>query len=222
MFINGKGSFIAMNLNQNYLTQLHQSLDTEIENLRDDAESNQVPIVDKLTLDLLKQLIRMNNAKEILEIGTAIGYSSMQFASISDGIKVTTIERNENMIMNAKVHFQEFNYQHQIRLIEADALEAYDQVNDREYDMIFIDAAKAQSRKFFELYTPLLKKGGLVVTDNVLYHGFVSNIDIVRSRNVKQMVKKVQQYNQWLMKQSHFTTNFINMDDGIAISIKGE
>ena len=211
-----------MNLNQNYLTQLHQSLDTEIENLRDDAESNQVPIVDKLTLDLLKQLIRMNNAKEILEIGTAIGYSSMQFASISDGIKVTTIERNENMIMNAKVHFQEFNYQHQIRLIEADALEAYDQVNDREYDMIFIDAAKAQSRKFFELYTPLLKKGGLVVTDNVLYHGFVSNIDIVRSRNVKQMVKKVQQYNQWLMKQSHFTTNFINMDDGIAISIKGE
>lgn len=222
MFINGKGSFIAMNLNQNYLTQLHQSLDNEIENLRDDAESNQVPIVDKLTLDLLKQLIRMNNAKEILEIGTAIGYSSMQFASISDGIKVTTIERNENMIMNAKVHFQEFNYQHQIRLIEADALEAYDQVNDREYDMIFIDAAKAQSRKFFELYTPLLKKGGLVVTDNVLYHGFVSNIDIVRSRNVKQMVKKVQQYNQWLMKQSHFTTNFINMDDGIAISIKGE
>ncbi|MBL7565126.1 O-methyltransferase [Staphylococcus saccharolyticus] len=211
-----------MNLNQNYLTQLHQSLDNEIENLRDDAESNQVPIVDKLTLDLLKQLIRMNNAKEILEIGTAIGYSSMQFASISDGIKVTTIERNENMIMNAKVHFQEFNYQHQIRLIEADALEAYDQVNDREYDMIFIDAAKAQSRKFFELYTPLLKKGGLVVTDNVLYHGFVSNIDIVRSRNVKQMVKKVQQYNQWLMKQSHFTTNFINMDDGIAISIKGE
>ena len=222
MFINGKGSFIAMNLNQNYLTQLHQSLDTEIENLRDDAESNQVPIVDKLTLDLLKQLIRMNNAKEILEIGTAIGYSSMQFASISDDIKVTTIERNENMIMNAKVHFQEFNYQHQIRLIEADALEAYDQVNDREYDMIFIDAAKAQSRKFFELYTPLLKKGGLVVTDNVLYHGFVSNIDIVRSRNVKQMVKKVQQYNQWLMKQSHFTTNFINMDDGIAISIKGD
>ncbi|MEQ6086234.1 O-methyltransferase [Staphylococcus saccharolyticus] len=211
-----------MNLNQNYLTQLHQSLDTEIENLRDDAESNQVPIVDKLTLDLLKQLIRMNNAKEILEIGTAIGYSSMQFASISDDIKVTTIERNENIIMNAKVHFQEFNYQHQIRLIEADALEAYDQVNDREYDMIFIDAAKAQSRKFFELYTPLLKKGGLVVTDNVLYHGFVSNIDIVRSRNVKQMVKKVQQYNQWLMKQSHFTTNFINMDDGIAISIKGE
>lgn len=61
-----------------------------------------------------------------------------------------------------------------------------------------------------------------MVTDNVLYHGFVSNIDVVRSRNVKQMVKKVQQYNEWLMEQSQFTTNFINMDDGLAISIKGE
>ena len=107
-------------------------------------------------------------------------------------------------------------------MIEGNALETYQQVNDREYDMIFIDAAKAQSKKFFELYTPLLRKGGIVVTDNVLYHGFVSNIDIVRSRNVRQMVKKVQQYNQWLMEQSGYTTNFLNIDDGLAISIKGE
>ncbi|MDU3265577.1 MAG: methyltransferase, partial [Staphylococcus sp.] len=87
---------------------------------------------------------------------------------------------------------------------------------------IFIDAAKAQSQKFFEYYAPLLKKGGLVITDNVLYHGFVSDIDIVRSRNVKQMVKKVQKYNTWLMKQKNYKTNFLNMDDGLAISIKGE
>ena len=71
-------------------------------------------------------------------------------------------------------------------------------------------------------YTPLLKNGGLVITDNVLYHGFVSDIDIVRSRNVKQMVKKVQKYNTWLMKQKNYKTNFLNMDDGLAISIKGE
>ncbi|NYM82792.1 methyltransferase, partial [Salmonella enterica subsp. enterica serovar Typhimurium] len=69
---------------------------------------------------------------------------------------------------------------------------------------------------------PLLKNGGLVITDNVLYHGFVSDIDIVRSRNVKQMVKKVQKYNTWLMKQKNYKTNFLNMDDGLAISIKGE
>ena len=88
------------------------------------------------------------------------------------------------------------------------ALEQFEQVNDRVYDMIFIDAAKAQSQKFFELYTPLLKDGGMVITDNVLYHGFVADIDIVRNRNVRQMVKKVQSYNEWLMNNENYTTNF--------------
>ena len=80
-----------MDLNQDYLTQLHQRLDTNIENLRSYAEDNQVPIVDKLTLDMIKQLIRMNHTKQILEIGTAIGYSSMQFASVASDIEVTTL-----------------------------------------------------------------------------------------------------------------------------------
>ena len=81
---------------------------------------------------------------------------------------------------------------------------------------------KLNQRNFFEYYTPLLRNGGLVITDNVLYHGFVSNIDIVRSRNVKQMVKKVQKFNDWLISLENYSTNFINMDDGLAISIKGE
>ena len=72
------------------------------------------------------------------------------------------------------------------------------------------------------MYEPLLKEGGIIVTDNVLYHGFVSDISVVRSRNVRQMVKKVQEYNEWLMVQPRFTTNFLNIDDGLAISIKGE
>ena len=157
-----------MDSNQKYLAQLHQSIDTEIEELRVYAEENQVPIVDKLTLDLIRQLIRMNRTKKILEIGTAIGYSSMQFANISKDINVTTIERNEDMIHLAKMFIKKYRYQNQIRLIEYDALNAFEQVNDKQYDMIFIDAAKAQSMKFFQLYTPLLKKGGIVVTDNVL------------------------------------------------------
>jgi len=135
---------------------------------------------------------------------------------------VTTIERNVEMQDKAKENIELFQYYNQIRLIEGDALEQVENVDDRSYDMIFIDAAKAQSKKFFELYTPLLKVGGIVVTDNVLYHGFVSDISVVRNRNVRQMVKKVQDYNEWLMNHTDYTTNFLNMDDGLAISIKGE
>ncbi|MDN6842429.1 MAG: O-methyltransferase, partial [Staphylococcus equorum] len=170
----------------------------------------------------IKQIIRLHKPINILEIGTAIGYSAMKFASISEKINVTTIERNIEMQDKAKENIELFQYYNQIRLIEGDALEQVENVSDRSYDMIFIDAAKAQSKKFFELYTPLLKVGGVVVTDNVLYHGFVSDISVVRNRNVRQMVKKVQDYNEWLMNHTDYTTNFLNMDDGLAISIKGE
>ena len=178
--------------------------------------------MDRNTLEIIKQIIRIHQTKRIIEIGTAIGYSSMQFASVSKDIHVTTIERDPEMIDQAKHNITSNQFTNQIELIEGDALEQFDKVKSQTFDMLFIDAAKAQSKKFFELYTPLLKKGGIVVTDNVLYHGFVSNIDIVRSRNVRQMVKKVQQFNEWLMQNEQYTTNFLNMDDGLAISIKGE
>lgn len=211
-----------MEANQQYLLDIHRKTDNKIETLREYAEQNAVPIVDRLSLEMIKQLIRIHRAKNILEIGTAIGYSSMQFASVSNDILITTIERDEEMITQAKSNFETYGYSSQIRLIEGNALEQYNEVNDKQYDIIFIDAAKAQSKKFFEYYTPLLRNGGLVITDNVLYHGFVSNIDIVRSRNVKQMVKKVQKFNDWLISLENYSTNFINMDDGLAISIKGE
>ena len=211
-----------MEANQQYLLDKHRKTDNKIETLREYAEQNAVPIVDRLSLEMIKQLIRIHRAKNILEIGTAIGYSSMQFASVSNDIHITTIERDEEMITQAKSNFETYGYSSQIRLIEGNALEQYNEVNDKQYDIIFIDAAKAQSKKFFEYYTPLLRNGGLVITDNVLYHGFVSNIHIVRSRNVKQMVQKVQKFNDWLISLENYSTNFINMDDGLAISIKGE
>ena len=211
-----------MEANQQYLLDKHRKTDNKIETLREYAEQNAVPIVDRLSLEMIKQLIRIHRAKNILEIGTAIGYSSMQFASVSNDIHITTIERDEEMITQAKSNFETYGYSSQIRLIEGNALEQYNEVNDKQYDIIFIDAAKAQSKKFFEYYTPLLRNGGLVITDNVLYHGFVSNIDIVRSRNVKPMVQKAQKFNDWLMSLENYSTNFINMDDGLAISIKGE
>lgn len=211
-----------MDNNESYILNLHKTNDNDIELLREYANTNQVPIVDRNTLEIIKQIIRIHQTKRIIEIGTAIGYSSMQFASVSKDIHVTTIERDTEMIDQAKHNITSNQFTNQIELIEGDALEQFDKVKSQTFDMLFIDAAKAQSKKFFELYTPLLKKGGIVVTDNVLYHGFVSNIDIVRSRNVRQMVRKVQQFNEWLMQNEQYTTNFLNMDDGLAISIKGE
>ncbi|EKU49949.1 O-methyltransferase [Staphylococcus massiliensis] len=208
----------------NYLVNLHQVLKENdiIEQLREYAEAHQVPIVHPLTLDMIKQLIRMKDVRSVLEIGTAIGYSSMQFASVKSGIHVTTVERNPDMIQRAKENIQHYRYEDNITLVEGDASERHDAIFNQTYDMLFIDAAKAQSKRFFEMYAPLVKPGGLILTDNVLYHGFVADIDVVRSRNVKQMVKKVQKYNEWLIQLEGYHTNFLDIEDGLAITIKGE
>ncbi|TDM04415.1 O-methyltransferase [Macrococcus carouselicus] len=204
--------------NRDYITQLNTF--SKLDELRKYAVEHQVPIMDKVALELVKQLIRIHRAESILEIGTAIAYSGMHFASISDSMHVTTIERSPEMYEQAVQNIEAFGYDKQLRLIFEDAAEAFAQVNDREYDILFIDAAKAQSKKFFELYSPLVRKGGLIITDNILYHDFVGNIEIVRNRNVKQMVRKIEKYNDWLKEQPGYTTNFIDLGDGMSISVK--
>src|SRR5699024_4257917 len=156
-----KKEVIDVDKNQTYLLNLHKQTDNEIEKLRPFAEENQVPIVDKLSLDMIKQLIRVHCPKHILEIGTAIGYSAMQFASVNEQIHVTTIERDEKMQRLSKQHVTQFGYDDQITLVQGDALEQFENVSTHSYDMIFIDAAKAQSKKFFELYSPLLNEQGM-------------------------------------------------------------
>lgn len=204
-----------------YIEQLLFQNSSNIDELRHYAEQYNVPIMDKISTEFVKQLIRIKDVKSILEIGTAIGYSAMHFASCDPDINVWTIERKEEMYEQAISNIKDFGYESQINVIFSDALEAFELLpTDHSFDMIFIDAAKAQSQKFFELYEPLLKDDGIIITDNILYHGFVSNIEIVRNRNVKQMVKKVQKYNQWLMNHDKYKTTLINIGDGMAISKK--
>ncbi|MEB7407691.1 O-methyltransferase [Mammaliicoccus sciuri] len=204
-----------------YIEQLLFQNSSNIDELRHYAEQYNVPIMDKISTEFVKQLIRIKDVKSILEIGTAIGYSAMHFASCDPDINVWTIERKEEMYEQAISNIKDFGYESQINVIFSDALEAFELLpTDQSFDMIFIDAAKAQSQKFFELYEPLLKDDGIIITDNILYHGFVSNIEIVRNRNVKQMVKKVQKYNQWLMNHENYKTTLINIGDGMAISKK--
>ncbi|UTG99251.1 O-methyltransferase [Macrococcoides canis] len=200
-----------------YISNLNPMND--VDTLIQYAKDHDVPIMDKISVEFVKQLIRIHKAQSILEIGTAIGYSALHFASVNSDVHVTTIERNEEMYNIALQNFEAF-HTNQIRPVYKDALEAFHDVNDMQYDILFIDAAKAQSMKFFELYSPLVKQGGLIITDNILYHDFVGNIEIVRSRNIKQMVRKIEKYNTWLSEHPDYDTNFLDIGDGMSISIK--
>ena len=113
-----------------------------ITNLEIYAKENNVPIIQKEGLNFLIEYIKQNNVKTILEIGTAIGYSSINMALVSDDIQITTIERNEKMYKQAIENIKDFNLENRINVIYGDAL---DTVVQGKYDLIFIDAAKAQN-----------------------------------------------------------------------------
>lgn len=179
------------------------------------AEENNVPIIQKEGLNFILNYIKENKVKKILEIGTAIGYSSISMALIDENIKITTIERNKEMFSLATKNVKDFNLEKRINIIYADALEA--EIKDK-YDLIFIDAAKAQYIKFFEKYKSNLKENGAIITDNLNFHGLANNPEEIHSKNLKALVRKINNYKEFLKENKEFKTNFYEKGDGISVS----
>ena len=184
------------------------------------AKEKKVPIIQKEGLNFLLKIIKENNIKTILEIGTAIGYSAINMAKIDSNISVTTIERNNEMYLQAKQNINDFKLEDRINLIYGDAL--FTEI-EGEYDLIFIDAAKAQYIKFFEKYKKNLNKKGIIITDNLNFHGLAKNPEEIKSKNLKALVKKINLYKEFLKENKDYSTTFYEIGDGIAISKrKGE
>ena len=179
------------------------------------AKENNVPIIQKEGLNFLIKYIKENNIINILEIGTAIGYSAINMALINENIKVTTIERNEEMYNLAKINIRKFNLENRITIILSDALET--EIKDT-YDLIFIDAAKGQYTKFFEKYKNFLNPGGVIITDNLKFHGYVGESSKLDKGNLKSLVEKIEGYIAFLKNNEEFDTVFKDIGDGLSIS----
>ena len=190
-----------------------------LQELEEYAHVNHVPIMVSDGINYLTNYIKENNVKNILEIGTAIAYSAIKMCLVDDDIKVTTIERNPDMIAKAKENIHKFNMEDRITIIEGDALEV--EVTGS-YDLIFIDAAKSQYINFFNKYSKLLKDSGTIVTDNLNFHGLRENIDSIESKNLRSMMKKLNNYIEFLETNNEYTTTFLNIGDGIGITKRND
>ena len=188
-----------------------------LEEIEEYALNENIPIMQKDGIEFLTNYIKDNNIKNILEIGSAIGYSALKMALVSDDIKVTTIERDKNRYDIALKNIEKFDLKDRITIILSDAL---DVELDSEYDLIFIDAAKAQYIKFFEKFDKNLKKGGVIVSDNLSFHGLVEDDSKTTNRNTKQLVKKIRKYIDFLKNNEKYETTFYSIGDGVALSIK--
>lgn len=188
-----------------------------IKSLEKYAHENNIPIMEKEGINFLTNYIKTNDIKNILEIGSAIGYSAIMCALVADDIKVTTIERDTNRYSVAVKNINAFNLNDRINIINDDAFNVDLKLK---YDLIFIDAAKAQYIKFFEKFKNNLNKNGVIISDNLKFHGLVNGNDENLSRNVKGLVRKLRLYITFLENNKEFETEFLDIGDGVAISKK--
>ena len=182
------------------------------------AKDNNVPIMLPDGIEFLLNYIKENNVKTILEIGTAIGYSAIRMALISSDIKVTTIERDIDRYNEAIKNISDFSLENQINVIYADA---FDVDLSEKFDLIFIDAAKSQYIKFIEKFKHNLNETGTIISDNLEFHGLVENKENVSlSRNVRGLVRKINEYVAFLKDNREFKTDFYSIGDGIGVSVR--
>ena len=183
--------------------------------IEDYAHENNIPIMLSDGIKFLTDFIKKNNVKRILEIGSAIGYSAIRMALVDSDISVVTIERDTIRYNEAVKNINDFALSERIDIRLADALEC--DVSG-EFDLIFIDAAKAQYIKFFLKYKSNLAKDGVIISDNLSFHGMVDNVESITNRNTKQLVGKIIKYVDFLKNNEEFDTEFISIGDGIGIS----
>ncbi|HLR61083.1 MAG TPA: O-methyltransferase [Lentibacillus sp.] len=200
-----------------YLMQTLPDEDNWVSELEQSAHNEGVPIMDPVSMQFVMQLIRLTKPKRILEIGSAIGYSALRMLQANPEAKIVTIEKDEERYNQAKRNISERGEQDHIRTIHGDAIDELQGMTEGPFDLILIDAAKGQYRRFFELSAPLLANDGVVLTDNVLFKGYVADSEKQHPRYEK-IAQKIRAYNDWLINHPGFTTTIVPVGDGIAIS----
>ena len=183
------------------------------------AKEHNVPIIEKESIAYLMKFIKQHDIKSVLEIGSAIGYSGILMASSSQQVKVTTIERDETNYMEALKNVKKCGFEGKVTVVFQDALEL-NLAEGTEYDLIFIDAAKGQYKKFFEKYKYFLAPGGAIITDNLKFHGYVGKSDKIESKNLRQLVGKIEGYIDFLKTNEEFDTDFLDIGDGLSVSVR--
>lgn len=183
------------------------------------AKEHNVPIIEKESIAYLMKFIKQHGIQSVLEIGSAIGYSAILMASSSREVKVTTIERDETNYMEALKNVKKCGFEGKVNVVFQDALEL-NLAEGTEYDLIFIDAAKGQYKKFFEKYKYFLAPGGAIITDNLKFHGYVGKSETIESKNLRQLVGKIEGYIDFLKTNEEFDTEFLDIGDGLSVSIR--
>lgn len=206
-----------------YINSLDSELQEPLRKLEREALDHHVPIIKKETQGLLRFLLRMLKPKRILEVGTAIGFSALFMSEYTyEDCRITTIEKVPMRLVEAEKNFssEEFVHRDKVTLKKGEAIEVLQQlVADGEYyDFIFLDAAKAQYMTFLPELMKLLSQGGLLVTDNVLQDGTVTNSKYSVVRRDRTIHTRMREFLYAITHTKELETVILPVGDGVALS----
>lgn len=188
----------------------------ELDEITAYGREHQIPILMDESLSLIKKILKEYEHPRFLEIGTAIGRTSLMTASIDPSVRVVTIERDEDMIRQAEENFKNSPYAAQITFLKGDAREV--EIPEGPYDVIFIDAAKSQYKRFFERVSPMLAENGVIISDNMFFHGLVEHPERTHNRHTKGLIRRLKQYTDYLTSLDGFETSILDIGDGVALT----
>ncbi len=193
-----------------------EEINKELHVMKEYARNNNVPIMQDEGIDFVKNFIEKKNIKNILEIGTAIGYSAIIMCLVNKDVLVTTIERDEQRYMEALKNIKKFGLENRITLIFNDALNVE---FDEKFDLVFIDAAKRKNKEFFEHFVKYLDDDGYVITDNMNFHGYVKmDPEKIESKNIRDISEKINEYIYFLENNMEYKTTIYQVGDGVAVT----
>ena len=189
-----------------------------IEQIRQKAILNHIPIIMDETLQEVGKILQELNPKTILEIGTAVGYSAIRFSKyLSEDGYIDTIERDSERVKEAKQNIANLNLENKIHIFEGDALEILPKLNGP-YDVVFIDAAKGKYPIFLNEALRMLRNNGIILADNVLYKGYV--MSDYNKHKQRTAVRGLREFLKNLQENKNLSTEILETGDGLAISKK--
>lgn len=202
---------------EEYIEKTHKKNDAFFENLRTYAEKEHIYIVKPDVERFLRTLLSIHKPKQILEVGTAIGYSALfMLESAGEDSFVTTIERDENVLLMAKENAAKREKEDRIRFIYGDAGEVLQNLSGT-YDFAFIDASKGQSKDHFDKCLSMMKPGGVIVTDDVLYMGMTASDELATKKHIT-ITRRLREFLDYLCTDTRFETVILPIGDGVAVT----
>ena len=186
-----------------------------------EAVKNQVPVMRPETRELLKTQLIMKKPMQLLEIGTAVGYSSIYMSNyLAEGGKITTVELDEERVKIAKSNIIDMDKQDVIEVIQGDAYEVLKTLPDNYYDFAFVDAAKGQYINYYPDVMRVVKMGGVIISDNVLQDGDVLESHFTVDKRNRTIHDRMREYLYTITHDDRLDTALVSVGDGVAISIK--